>query len=90
MGLSDSDRTYLDGSFKEVHKRITESEKELLRDIASVNLALQTHIVTPCKDVKDHIEKKHNPYRQIPVVGSLIVAIGGAWAFFQWLVKAAK
>ncbi len=88
--MADSDRQYFDSNFKEVYKRITDSKEELSTRIFDVREELRVHKSTPCRDVLDHEEKKHNPYKTVAILGGIVGIVTGLWEGFKALLGMAK
>lgn len=79
------DRDYFDGKFAEVHKRITDSDKENAKEMANLNTKFTAHCASPCPDLQIHITDCHKDsatktWTLTVLITSFVLSV---WAFIK-------
>lgn len=80
--MSLPDLPYFDRKFDEIHKRITDSDKENAKNLAEIEKKCAAHMAAPCRDVEKHVENCHKDVaeKKWGLIANIVAVIMALWA----------
>jgi hypothetical protein len=78
MSLTDGDRLWLEGRFKDSHGSLSSKLDEIAKEVGGLKISHAVHVASPCADTARHVARYHNPYKTWGLIGTVIASIIGA------------